>query len=72
MAEAINSSSEYLLLITDLYKAHSVWSAVVGKAFARGLSIDQIMKAADWSSKDNFLKYYKKEVQVDMAKTLLK
>jgi hypothetical protein len=55
---------------TSIYKAHSVRSAVVGKAIKQGLSTEQIMQAADWSSRHNFVRFYKKEVAVDMVKVL--
>jgi site-specific recombinase XerD len=56
---------------TSIYKAHSIRSATAAKAISKGISIDQIMAAADWSSKHNFAKFYKREIDLDITSSVL-
>jgi hypothetical protein len=56
---------------TAIFKAHSIRSAVVAKGLQRGASMDQIMRTADWSSKHNFIRYYKREVSVESSAMFL-
>ena len=48
---------------TDKYKAHSVRSAATSKAKTKGLTYNQIMKAANWSNAGTFKTYYNKEIE---------
>ena len=43
---------------TTKFKAHSIRAAAATKAAMSGLTVDEIMKAADWSSKGVFQKFY--------------
>ena len=43
---------------TTKFKAHSTRAAAATKAAMSGLTMDEIMKAADWSSKGVFQKFY--------------
>ena len=40
------------------FKAHSFRSAAVSAAFAKGCSLQTILKTADWTSAKNFKKFY--------------
>jgi hypothetical protein len=53
------------------YTAHSVRSAVAAKANLKGFSVDQVMAAADWSSKHNFVRFYKKDIALDLSLSVL-
>jgi hypothetical protein len=44
---------------------------VAAKATTKGASIRQIMDAADWSSKHNFIKFYKKEIDTGLSLSIL-
>jgi hypothetical protein len=56
---------------TNVFKAHSIRAASVSKAFANNISIEQIMKTADWSSNSTFVKFYKKAVNIDYGQAVL-
>ena len=43
---------------TSVFKAHSVRAAATTKAALSGFTVEDILKAADWSSKGVFQKYY--------------
>ena len=43
---------------TSKFKAHSTRAAAATKAAMFGLTVDEIMKAADWSSEGVFQKFY--------------
>ena len=43
---------------TSKFKAHSTRAAAATKAAMSGLTVDEIMKAADWSSEGVFQKFY--------------
>ena len=43
---------------TSVFKAHSVRSASSSHAYARGIPIADILRAADWTNKTTFRKYY--------------
>ena len=45
---------------TDIFKAHSVRSAAVSSAANAGITTNDILKAADWSSESVFQKFYYK------------
>ena len=45
---------------TEIFKAHSVWSASTSAAAAAGITTNDILKAADWSSETVFQKLYHK------------
>ncbi|ODM91475.1 Integrase/recombinase xerD [Orchesella cincta] len=45
---------------TALFKSHSVRSSATSKASQRGMSLIDIQRAADWSSPNTFLKFYKR------------
>ena len=55
---------------TSTFKAHSVRGAFVSAAASTGLTTNQILNAADWSSESVFQRFYYKPVcenQVDIA-----
>lgn len=56
---------------TAKYSAHSTRAATASAASHRGVSVDTIMKAAGWSRKSTFSKYYKKKTD-NMAQDVLK
>jgi hypothetical protein len=56
---------------TDLFKAHSIRGAVSSKACARGISIDEILRAADWSTENTFTKFYKRQLDTGFANAVL-
>ena len=43
---------------TDIFKAHSVRGAAVSAAAKEGVTTNEILRAADWSSKTVFRKFY--------------
>ena len=43
-----------------IFQAHSTWAASSTKAALSGLTVEEIMSAADWSSKGTFQKFYYK------------
>ena len=43
---------------TSVFKAHSVRSASSSHAYARGVPIADILRAADWTNEKTFRKYY--------------
>ena len=50
---------------TSSFKAHSVRSASVSAAASAGVSTNQIMEAADWSSESVFRRFYYKPSSVN-------
>lgn len=48
---------------TDTFKAHSTRSASASAAASAGLTTNQIMEAADWSSESVFQTFYYKSIQ---------
>ena len=48
---------------TDIFKAHSVGSAATSTAANAGITTNDILKAADWSSESVFQKFYYKPGQ---------
>ena len=43
---------------TSVFKAHSVRSASTSYAYAKGVPIAEILRAADWTNAGTFKKYY--------------
>ena len=57
---------------TDTFKAHSVRSASTSAASNQGVTTEEILKAADWSSDSTFQRFYYKPVRdATFAKTVL-
>jgi hypothetical protein len=54
-----------------VFKPHSIRGASSSLAVQKGISIDMIMKTADWSSEHNFLKFYRRDVPVSFGHTIL-
>ena len=50
---------------TEIFKAHSVRSASTSAAAMAGITTEDILKAADWSSETVFQKFYHKPVRVN-------
>ena len=48
---------------TNIFKAHSVCSASTSAAADAGISISEILEAADWSSASTFEKFYYQPVK---------
>ena len=53
---------------TSSFKAHSVRSASVSAAASAGVSTNQIMEAADWSSESVFQRFYYKHSSVNAVR----
>ena len=49
---------------TSKFQAHSVRAAATSKACLSGLTVEDILKAADWSSKGVFQKFYCKPMHL--------
>ena len=49
---------------TTVFKGHSTRSASTTKALSQGVSIEEILKTAQWSSESTFRKFYYKEQKV--------
>ena len=47
---------------TDTSTAHSYRGATTSKAFAHGVSLDVILKTANWSSESTFCRFYRKDI----------
>jgi len=43
---------------TDIFKAHSIRGAAASKAACSGVTISEILQAADWSSESTFQRFY--------------
>ena len=57
---------------TEIFKAHSVRSASISAAATSGITTGDILKAADWSSKAIFQKFYHKPIKLsDFGKAIL-
>ena len=59
---------------TTIFSPHSCRSASTSAASAAGVSIDEILKAGDWSNARTFYKYYRRCVLKegdDYAKSIL-
>jgi site-specific recombinase XerD len=56
---------------TTIFKAHSVRGAAASKALAKGVNIDSILQAADWSSGHIFTKFYKRSMPNEFSSTVL-
>ena len=57
---------------TNLFKAHSVRSASTSAAANQGVTTEDILKAADWSSDSSFQRFYYKPVRnATFARTVL-
>lgn len=52
---------------TTIFKGHSYRSASTSKADDLGVSVDVILRAANWASTGTFSKYYKKKICDDGA-----
>lgn len=53
---------------TELFKAHSIRSAVTSAAYDGGCSLEKILKTADWSNDKIFYKfYYRSTVGTDLS-----
>lgn len=48
---------------TEIFSAHSTRSAAASKAFALGVPLDSILKAADWSSQTTFTRFYHRKTR---------
>ena len=49
----------------EIFKAHSVRSASTSAAAMAGITTEDILKAADWSSEAVFQRFYHKPVRVN-------
>ena len=49
----------------SIFKAHSTRSASSSKVFNKGISTKEIMKVANWSSRNTFTKFYRREFVSD-------
>jgi len=69
----IHSIMKMAGLDVNAYKPHSVRSAATSKAKANHASLDDIMKAAGWSSATTFAKFYDKQIEdgVTFAESVL-
>ena len=57
---------------TNLFKGHSVRSASTSAAANQGVTTEDILKAADWSSDSSFQRFYYKPVRnATFARTVL-
>ena len=52
---------------TSIFKGHSYRSASTSKADGLGVSMDVILKAANWARASTFSKFYKKQTCDDGA-----
>lgn len=48
---------------TSMFKAHSVRGASTSLAASVGVTTDEILSAADWSSESSFQKFYYKPIR---------
>ena len=48
---------------TNLFKSHSVHGAAASKAKLSGVSIQDILKVADWATERTFATFYNKPLQ---------
>ena len=46
---------------TSIFKGHSFRGAATSKAHSQGVSIDSILKAADWSNEQTFTRFYRRD-----------
>jgi integrase len=53
------------------FAPHSIRSATASRALKAGVSIPEILKAADWSSEHTFLKYYRRDVATNFSLSIL-
>ena len=51
----------------SIYTAHSYRSASTSMAFAHGVTLQEIIKTANWSSANTFTKFYHKTIDNNMA-----
>ena len=58
LARSLCSLMDKAGIDTNIFKAHSTWGAV-----AAGITIADILKAADWSSESVFTKFYYKPLR---------
>ena len=58
IARWIKSTLSQAKIDTSIFKAHSVRCASTSAAAAEGISVPEILEAADWSSQTIFEKYY--------------
>ena len=57
---------------TSIFKAHSVRSAATSAAANQGVTLEDILKAADWSTESSFQRFYYKPVRsTKFAETVL-
>ena len=57
---------------TNIFKAHSVRSAATSAAANQGVTTEEILKAADWSTESSFQRFYYKPVRdTNFARTVL-
>ena len=57
---------------TSVFKAHSVRSATTSAASMQGVTTEDILKAADWSTESSFQRFYYKPVHdATFARTVL-
>ena len=57
---------------TNIFKAHSVRSAAASAATNQGVTTEDILKAADWSTESSFQRFYYKPVRnTEFARTVL-
>ena len=57
--------------IPTKFSLHSTRSASALKAFARGLSVVDICKAADWTTEGTFAKFYIREIIIHLGERIL-
>ena len=73
IARWLKSALELSGIDTNIFKGHSFRSASTSKAACLGVSLDIILKTADWKNSGTFCKFYKKDIcdQTVYAKTVL-
>lgn len=55
---------------TEKFKGHSYRAAASSKARKAGMSVNEIMKTANWSSANTFRKYYHKDVEDNLQNNI--
>ena len=46
---------------TSIFSAHSYRGALTSKAFSSGISLNDILKTANWSNAETFFKFYNRD-----------
>jgi hypothetical protein len=58
-------------IATEVFKVHSIRSAASSKALGQGVPIDTILSTANWSSTHTFVKFYRRDINTEMASKIL-